>query len=231
MADIAVTCIKCGHEHTVSEYTSPDDMQCVACGGPLEIPVLEKTSGLKVRQAGGAEKPFLTAPAKPTKSRLKDQGLKQSESATLEDVYKTHDRPKGVKAFGSWVAFFALTAFLIWMQMMVRDDPSMLTTYNWVRGIVGGLVYLLVIVVAFEDHLWQGLLALVFPPYCIYYALIRLDAYLLRNIFLAVVVSFVAELHFIRDDALITHAQSGMEEFIRSGESMIQRAGDAPTYN
>lgn len=231
MADIQVTCTNCGHAQRISEYATRGSISCVECGTGLEIPELKSQSGLKLRQAGGPDKPFLTDPPEPKKSVRRDAKVDAPDGGILEDVYKVRKRPKGVKAFGSWVAFFALTGFLLWMQTQVRDDPSMLNTYNWVRGIVGGLVYLLVIVVAFEDHLWQGLLALLIPPYCLYYALIRLDAYFLRNIFLAVVVAFVAELHFIRERALITHAQHGTEAFIRDIEGMIQRAGDAPTFD
>jgi hypothetical protein len=151
-------------------------------------------------------------------------------ATTLDEVYKSRTPTKKVRAFWGWLAFLVFTAFMVWFQSTLQHDSGLLTTYNWVRGISFGLIYLLVVVVAFEDHLWQGLLVLVFPPYCLYYALIRLDTYLLRNLFLAMVVSTVAEMHFIPEHALITHAQNGVNEFIRTVEGMIQSAGDAPTF-
>jgi hypothetical protein len=231
MADINVTCAKCGHGQKVSEFVAQGAVSCTECGETLEIPTVDFRSGLKVRAADGPDRPYLTSAAGPARKKRRRSEELVPEGGTLEDVYRTREKPKGMKAFASWVVFFVVAAFLVWMQMLVRDNPSMLTTYNWVRGIIGGLVYLLVIVVAFEDHLWQGLLALVIPPYCLYYALIRLDAYFLRNIFLAVVVAFVAELRFIPDHALITYTQHGLENTIHSIEGMIQRAGDAPTFN
>ncbi len=120
---------------------------------------------------------------------------------------------------------------MVWLQMGVSRDPDMLGLYNVVRGIAGGLIYLLVIVVAFEDHVWQGLLALLVPPYCIYYALIRLDAYVLRSLFLAIVVAIVAEVKFIPEHALVSHAQDGVTSFIQTIEGMIEHAGEAPTFD
>jgi hypothetical protein len=208
----------------VSEYADRTRVRCVKCDAALEVPKTERGGRLSVRQGGQR---LVTKESRNTEV----PDLEEFGSNPLADVYKKEKEQKSVNVLISWLAFLALAGLLVFLQTVVQKDPGMLGVYNWIRGISAGLIYLLVIVVAFEDHLWQGLLALVFLPYCLYYALIRLDARILRNLFLAVVVAFIAELKFIPEDAAITYAQTSVTTTINSLEGMIQRAGDAPTFN
>lgn len=225
MADIILTCTSCGHDQAVSEYADRSQVRCVKCDSSLEVPDVDRRGRLSVRKS---REGLLVkkVPGGGDTSALEEFG-----SNPLADVYKSEKEKKSGNIFLAWLAFLVLGGGLIYMQTLVQHDPSMLGIYNWVRGISAGLIYLLVIVVAFEDHLWQGLLALIFLPYCLYYALIRLDARILRNLFLAVVVAFIAELKFIPEHAVITHAQTGTTAFINSVEGLIHSAGDAPTFD
>lgn len=231
MSDILVKCPDCDHEMSVSEYAEGQDVKCRVCGKLLALPKVQNTTPLKVKKAGVQERLSLrgndqrdVAPPRPPD--VEDV----SRASSLEEVYKPREpERKGHPVLGL-LTFLVLAALFLWLQTQVQQDQTMLTTYNWFRGIVGGLVYLLVLVVAFEDHLWQGLLSLIFPPYCLYYALGRLDSYVLRSAFFALVVGIGAELYFIPEHAALTLAQERVNSMISGGEQMIQRAGDAPTF-
>lgn len=226
MADIILPCPKCGHQQTVSEFVAAEAIQCAKCGTALEIPMRSNGSPLKLRDKDALE-PQNLGPS----SRAQAAPPPPSHDApTMADVYKSHGKVKKTRSVWAWMVFVILTAVFIGFQSAVREDAALLSNYNWFRGILAGLIYLLVVMTAFEDSVWQGLLSLVIPPYCIFYALVRLDSYMLRNLFLAVIVAFCAELYFIPENAFITHVQNGMSAFIRSIEGMIQRAGDAPTF-
>jgi hypothetical protein len=235
MADILVTCDVCGHDHRISEYADPAGISCADCGGELSIPERNVDSPLRLKTA--------EAPASGEQKRAEPPPISGEVAAPvslpeadqvrtdLNEVYQPREKEKKPPTLLAWLAFMVLAGVMVWMQMGIRQDPHLFSTYNWVRIIAGALIYLLVIVVAFEDHLWQGLLTLFIPPYSIYYALVRLDSQMLRNLFLALMVAFAAEMYFIPSRAFAAHVQQGVNDVINSGEGAIQRAGDAPTFD
>lgn len=228
MADITIKCSRCGIEKQVSEYASPESLKCDQDDCPMEIPVTDKTSPLRLRPletlAPQSLKEAGTAPPLPPEK----SGV--AGSSMLVDAYAKRGKEKSSHRILAGLVFLVVLGTLLAFQMAVRDDPSLMTAYNWVRSIVGGLIYLVVIIRAFEDHLWQGVLCLVFLPYSIYYVLFRLDSYYLRNTFVALLIALGAELYFLPDAAAVSYFQQLINDIIGALEGAIQRAGDAPTF-
>jgi len=148
----------------------------------------------------------------------------------LEEVYKPRQAEKKIAALWGWLAFLVLGGVLVGLQFMVQEDQGAVPVYGWVRGIALAIIYLLMLLVAFEDNVWQGVLSL-FPPYGLYYGLVRLDSHMLRSLFLALVLALGMELYLIPDIAVATKVQNGINGIIATGESLIRRAGEAPAFD
>ena len=235
MADIVITCASCGHERKISEYASAEESKCPDCGAAVEVPSLSKETTLSVCKTEDLRPQALAATAEELATASDEAPpapqTEQAGASTLEEVYKVRGKVKKTRPVLGLLTFVFFAAMLLWLQMLLRADGNVLLMYNWVRGVCGGVIYILVLLVAFEDTLWQGLVGVVFPPYTIYYALVRLDSHVLRGLFLAFVVALGAELYFVPQHSFINHSQTYVNSVIRGGEGFIQRAGEAPTFD
>jgi hypothetical protein len=234
MADINIACARCGTSTTISEYAAADTARCHDCGSPLALPTRARSSGLRIRENGTHAPQSLTPSAAVAVAAppVLSQGVGQEaeSAAALAGVYREREKPKSYHALAGWSIFLALLAALVLMQYAIAQGAPFLEPYRWVRGIGAAVVYLLVLLLAFEDALGHGLASLLFPPYALYYALTRVESFWVRGLFLAMFFGLAAELYFIRDESILVIAQNAVNEIIQGGEGAIQRAGEAPTF-
>lgn len=187
MADISVMCHACGRVSTVSEYVDPSELKC-ACGASL--------TPTKV-----------TAPkAPPTvvsrRQQTTDPGTQDEEDA--EGGKKKRRRRKKRKSFVikfarfqlsehvlSWLIFIIMGGLLgylrfgkVFEEEQTREDFIYYGLWAW------GLTYLVVIVDAFKDEFFEGLLSIFVPPYTLFYIFYKSDSFALRAILGALSVGF-----------------------------------------
>lgn len=231
MADIQVKCRKCRRETKVSEYAVSGEVKCPGCGTPLEFTSQStQTARLRLKREDTA-----------TNGRPAGAGLKPSTAAeataertapkldVLQDVHKARQKVKRPLAIWNWLAFLALAGALIGAEYFVTViNRSFMPYYLMGRWGIWGFVALLVLIVAFEDGTAQGLLCLFVPLYIVYYALVRLEYYWLRGLFLAVLVGIGMELYYLPNQSAVVLVQNKVNEFVLGVGKQIERAGESP---
>jgi len=229
MADITVTCAKCGKENKVSEFVASKSVNCKSCGQPLEIQVQTKQTRLQMRHIGDERGDSLRTASKGTSARTGALPTSGGVSSVLGDVHKAREKQKNPLAFWAWLAFLALTGLLVGAQYyIVVIDPQYTQYYMYGRLAIWGFIALLVLIVAFEDSTGQGLFCLFVPLYIVYYAFMRVEYYWLRGLFFAVVISMGSELYYMPQEAALTKAQVAVNKFIVGTADQMDRLSREP---
>lgn len=191
MADIMLTCPKCQNKTTVSEYISEQKVPCASCGQEIAVPERKKSvSGLKLRQS--------PAPAAPPPSEQPEQVKTKAAvvTATVKRKSAFQDREKrriktnlAVIAL-SWVAFVVLALVLGYIRFfsgIPGIEPKELEKYGLIAI---GICYVLIIVLALKDNMFDGLLCIVVPMYPFYYLFMVSSLVYVRAIVGAILLAF-----------------------------------------
>lgn len=187
MPDISVTCPKCETVTTVSEFVDASAIACGSCGEKLAKPVIPSTK-----------------PA-PTMRRLKMKGVESDEDRLAKEdrvsqaqLRRQADddaaaiRVAGDKKFHigqgvlTWAVFLVVGGLMgaIKYGGILQPDyglvEGMLADYGWIIIVA---FYLLILLSAFRDTMFQGMLCLLIPPYTFYYLFMVSDDFYMRAVF------------------------------------------------
>jgi len=199
MADIMLTCPNCGKQTSVSEYIAEKTVTCHACRQALSVPNQPKPSGggLKLRKL--ADKSTITTiPTWPTTGAgngipMAAMGQQSKPSASLtRDIRRV--RLNRLMQSLSWLVFIALTAVLIFIRFRHGLPAVPLDTIKQWGLIAIGISYLVAIILAVSDNMFDGLLSIVVPFYPLYYLFFISNAIFLRAIVAALLVTFGLDL-------------------------------------
>lgn len=228
MADIKTVCGECGVENTFSEYSKPESRICRQCGASLasENKVERKKLQLRKMEEGEDGKATLRGAADSKKTKLPEQPDSDT-GPKKKDPARTRSNKPASFLLGIFT-FIVVAAGLVGLQYAAQDDPKLMEIYRYVRLGALALAYLVVVVNAFIDGQISGFLALLLPPYTIYYALGKLDSFWSQGLFFAVVIMLAAEMYFMRGDALITHCNNYLQQQIDNVSQQLDKAGNAP---
>lgn len=144
----------------------------------------------------------------------------------INDVHKIRQKVKGQSPLWGWLIFLVLGGALVGWQYYVGENPGSIKSYLLTRLVLFSLIQLVVILLAFDDGLGQGILCLLLPFYFLYYIFVRMENLTLRGLFAAMYLAMATELYFIPSQALITVIQENINVFIVSVEHLIKRASD-----
>ena len=230
MADILLKCLECGRENKVSEYASPETRVCASCHHVLQIPESEKKSArLQMRRIENQQAETLTGG---TADYVLEEKVRRESSvaaaAVLDDVHKVREKVKRPHAVWGYLTFLIAGGILIGLQYMMKQRPDLIQTYELARIGVSAIGAILLLMVAFRDSTFQGLLCLFVLPYAIYYAAVRLESYWIRGVFFGVIAALCAELHFMPSQAFVTRAQHNAAVFIENTGQLIDKASERP---
>ena len=143
-----------------------------------------------------------------------------------ESKRKHYRRSRLMESLAAWLVFALLLGLLLGWQHAGRTDPRLLNAYLSARWLLVGATWLAVLGAAFADNKLQGLLCLFVPAYMIYFALNRLDYYLLRCLFFAVLCALAAEYYFFAPgDVLLELVQQQIQAWIQAGHRWITSLG------
>jgi hypothetical protein len=198
------------------------------CNAQIPVPHIEQESvflSLKNRAPTPSDSEEAPPPQVSSPVSLTDLPV-----SAINDVYRVREKVKRPLAVWGWVAFLAVAGILVGMQSLAKGSPEITRNYVWVRAIAGGLIYLLIVILAYEDGLLHGFLCLFLPPYAVYYALARTEYYFLKGAFTALVVVVAAELYLLPQCSALNSMQDALTRGIEHGEYLIQWAGDSPTF-
>lgn len=190
MADIILTCPKCQSKTTVSEYISEKVVTCFSCGQELAVPELKKsTSGLKLRQSPA---PPIPPPEQPQEAEGKGRVVTATvkRKSALQDRERRRMKASAVMVAVSWVVFVLLAAVLGYIRFFSGIPgiaPEDLEKYGLIAV---GVCYVLIIVLAVKDNMFDGLLCIVVPMYPFYYLFMVSNLVYVRAIVAAILVAF-----------------------------------------
>ena len=197
MADISITCQKCGTKTTISEFADDSNLKCNSCNEALEKP------GGLVQDATKHKTADIVAPI-PSKSKLRvvrrkkktaeaesQSSLKniveEAESNNDETGDKLKLRPK-VKAKKSGINHTILAGLLFLVLGvgsgylrygdLLPDNIIVLSVqYSWIVFLVFNVMITLK---AMTDNIMQGILCLLIPGYSLFYLFAISDNFYLR---------------------------------------------------
>jgi hypothetical protein len=231
VADIALMCSDCGKQTRVSEYAAKESLVCAFCGKPLNRQKVEKDGGqLRIRHMERSTPTTLSG--RDTRADEQHDAASVATASQIKEVlgnvHKSRTKVKGPSRIWSWIAFLLVGGLLIGWQYHFKSDAEMMRYYGPVRNVLGGIVWLIVIIYAFDDNVTQGVLCLLLPFYILYFALVRLESYWLRGAFTGVFVALCAELYIVPQQALLIYAQNQVNLFIEVVSKLIVRASEPP---
>ena len=230
MADIVLKCVACGRENKVSEYASSEALVCASCHHALDIPAVETRSGrLHMRKLESQQAETLTGAARDDVAEKKIRRESSiASAAVLSNVHKARVKVKNPHAFWSYLTFLIVCGTLVGLQYMMKQRPELMEAYEWARIGFSAIATVLLLVVAFQDSTFQGLLCIFVLPYAIYYAAVRLEVYWIQGFFMGVIVAICAELYFMPNQAFIMQAQINTELFITNVGQGINNLSKKP---
>ncbi len=169
MADISLICPECGKTTKVSEYISKKIIHCNSCGHELPIPEQKKPAiriGLKKR-----EKPEETDI--PIESATIDKQTSVVPSHARKVSFQSRDRQRvKINTFMltvSWVVFVLLAAALAYIRFYNGWPGVPMEDIKQYGLIALGISYLVIIILAIKDNMFDGLLCIIVPMYPFYY--------------------------------------------------------------
>ena len=185
MADIVIECSNCGNKIKISEYASPETLTCVRCNARIAVPE--------------------RSPDKPVSARLKLADMKGPETDegpvreadTLADRRQRGPRrrrrsgPGRPPSMWAWLLFVVLVVTLAYLRFAKGALPP--DTLHTLRMAGIGCIFLfhaVVIVYAFTDEAFQGVLCALIPGYSLYYLFFLADQFYLRAVMAALLVTF-----------------------------------------
>lgn len=193
MADILLTCPTCGKQTPISEYAAKKTAPCHACGKELSLPERVKPGGggLKLRKT--AEPATAATPLPSTRNgsgnhtAATGQSLKASASLARDIRRVKLDRM--LQAL-SWLVFIVLAAALVFIRFRHALPGVPLDTIKQYGLIAVGMSYLVIIILALKDNMFDGLLSIIVPLYPFYYLFCLSSAVFVRAIVAALLLAF-----------------------------------------
>ncbi len=176
MADIQLTCGKCSHVMTVSEFVDESALTCPECGEALIRPIVDSSTKQK-RQVGVSTKSFET----------QNTGEPNEDGSRASDLWpggkhapRAPKRAKVRHHLYGWVLFGVLGSIMAYLRFGGILPEVYLEMIKLYAVWIGIALHLLTILKAFEDSVFQGILCLLIPFYTLYYILCVTDAVYFR---------------------------------------------------
>lgn len=193
MADITITCPGCGNRVTISEFVSAPSLACARCGGSIPVPRREApppaAAGLRLASptaapdGAPAPAPEVQAPvAVPAPGRRR---WRRSRRPSRRPTRRQTSR------VWPWVLFVILAAVLAWLRFFPGAlSASQLATFK-LAGVYGLLgLHVVIVLQAFNDDTFEGVMSLLIPGYSLYYLFVLTDLFYLRALVVAAMLVF-----------------------------------------
>lgn len=230
MADVNVHCDKCGSTVTVSEFVDFESMYCRRCGEKLTRGTDDSAkSRLRIR----SQQPE-AAPAKPAarRGRRKPAPQPQEPEDQAPPADPRADRqylPGGQHASATYKRKMRMTHMAAsWILFVVLAAAMYLLRYTdtvaspWIDQVFAFGPYLLIalhiiiLLQAFADSVFQGILCLLIPLYSLYYLFMVSDNFYLRAVVAGLLVGIGQDsMYFFQE--VITHVTNTVTAWIASG--------------
>ncbi|MDD4871656.1 MAG: hypothetical protein PHR77_13950 [Kiritimatiellae bacterium] len=177
MADIELKCPKCSATMVVSEFADHGKLTCHACGEPFVKPDVASQNGKpSVRKLTFAKQAPEQAPEenlKPTKWQISQQAAK--EKRPKQGFQMTH-------LLWSSIIFLLLGGTMAYLRYgggYLSNNRDLIRLYGPIIIIT---IHIIILLKAFKDSVFQGVLCLLIPLYSFYYIFSVSDDFYMRAI-------------------------------------------------
>lgn len=176
MADLQLTCTRCFTVTTVSEFVDDSALVCRSCGAKLVRPARDEATAKKKHKVS-AERPG---------AETNGDAIGYAEGNPAELWPGGRKAPRSRKkgrvvhhwyALALFVVFGGAMGYLRYGGALDAGRMELLHTYAAPAAIV---LHLLIVLKAFEDQVFQGILCLLVPFYSLYYLFAVSDAVYIR---------------------------------------------------
>ncbi|NQU40456.1 MAG: hypothetical protein HQ523_10925 [Lentisphaerae bacterium] len=187
MADVDVTCETCGSPITLSEYAAIETISCRGCGAPLRavasVPSKSVGERLKLKKVEAPPEaatdedgnPILASHAEDAETWRFQRYIEQSR-----DSIKT--RPKQTAFLLSILCFMLLATAMAYARYFEGVSPSTLQTIRIYGPYVALAMHVVIMLAAFKDSVFQGILCLLVPGYSFFYLFLVSDNFWMRAV-------------------------------------------------
>ena len=197
MSDIPVQCPACSNQFHVSEYADRDNLVCAKCGAaiPAAEPQAVTAEAPAPRLRLATAQPPMTPVVQPPSAELtvtqawmrrrQQNAKKKSSRRHLSLLTRLNS-----STWLNWAIFIILAGVGIYFRFFA---PLSAAVHGELRywGAMGLLAcHITIIISAFSDETFQGILCLLVPGYSLYYLFSLSDEHLLRAIMAALALAF-----------------------------------------
>jgi len=176
MADVSAKCPECGTQVTVSEYANPASVVCPSCGAGIPFSPDTSASASKPRPKLKRVEP---KPAEPEG----DEAESESEWSKLADKQPRQKSKRRVRSHSIGWALFLVIGGIMWYLRYGPTAPPLFAVLSAQYGFFFVIaVHVLIILKAFKDSIFSGILCLLIPFYSFYYLFVISDDFLLRSV-------------------------------------------------
>lgn len=221
MADVEVKCEECSAPVTISEYAAMDTISCRSCGSPLRSrsasPTASVADRLKLKKN---EPPPVPAPGETAAAPAGDDADEEETwrfQRYIEDSRANiKTKPKNTSLLLSWLCFLILAAGMSYARYfngVPANYVEMIKTYGPYLALG---IHFFILLVAFKDTVFQGILCLLIPGYSFFYLFFVSDNFWMRSVSAGLLagIAYDSVLHY-RDFA--TRLYRVVTDYIASG--------------
>jgi hypothetical protein len=226
MADVEVKCEECGAPVVLSEYAAMETISCRACGAPLRTRTSAPTDSVRERLKLRPQPPPPAQPpaAPPAKGKAKgaskapppEEEIWRLERYIGESRARIKDKPKSAGLLLSWLCFMLLAAGMAYARYFGAVTPGLVDAIKTYGPYVTLAIHAIIMLTAFKDSVFQGILCLLIPGYSFIYLFTVSDNFWMRAICggLLVGVAYDSALYY-RDVAATVY--NAVTRYIASG--------------
>jgi len=181
MADIDLRCPECSQAVTVSEFVDPTSLTCRKCGASLQVPetVKPKPKPLPRRADEETEPEPEPKPGKRVKPAAQRGNVRRQQAKR----YSTGSVNVSQNATLAWIIFVILGGGMGYLRYGGSSAGLVLGYSGEYAAVIMLGFHCLIVIKAFAESVFQGVLCLLVPFYSLYYIFMVADDFLMRAVF------------------------------------------------
>jgi hypothetical protein len=192
MADIEIKCPVCERTVTISEFVDGDSLYCNSCGEKLRMPSSVPHAG---RKKPTVNRPVITGQ---TTSIVPEPEPEEGGDTTAWRFHRHTQKKREAEqkskklhigpAVISWLIFALLAALTFSLKYRNILPEQYHKDFAFYAPFVVLAFYVLIVLKAFKDSVFHGVLCLLLPPYSLYYIFLVSDDFYMRAVFAGLLV-------------------------------------------
>lgn len=199
MADVDIQCLSCGNQITISDVVDVSKLKCRSCGGDFmrsNAPAATDTGPSQeekrrsLMRKSAAEPEAATVEAEPTAegeaNRLAWDKLNNPDAQ--KEVQKASRKMYSALTWKAWVCFFVTAVIAGGLRYSGVIPSAILEQAIIYQAITVIVLHIVVVLKAFQDSVFQGILCVLLPPYALYYLFSASDDFYLRALIAGILV-------------------------------------------